>query len=175
MEAALPTIQWYQRLWTVSIVVDAIDPSEVTVELQGDIISIKFASGEKSFAQTIPLFSCINREMSGYQATNREIQITLRKIAPENAPQRPAFWPRLTKDSKKKQSNIKVHWSSWKDEEDLVHEAESAEAKSGMAHLLRMSNGTSINGGGDPDVIAKMQQEHSKVGGAVQSVVSSLS
>ena len=156
MCAACP-IQWSQRMWTVSILVDALDPSDVAVDLSDDALSIQYTSHDRQFKESFQLFEAIDRAASGFQVTSRELQIVLRKVR-KDAAARPTFWSRLTK-TEKKLPNVKVNWSSWKEEDELVDEAESSEAGSGLAHLMRMSNGTTINGGGDPEVIAKMQEQ----------------
>eukprot|EP00388_Colpodella_angusta_P032377 GDKK01026368.1.p1 GENE.GDKK01026368.1~~GDKK01026368.1.p1 ORF type:complete len:143 (-),score=21.98 GDKK01026368.1:57-485(-) len=108
------------------------------------------------FQEIFELYASIDPTTVFVHSSGRNVYIRISKRGSTAAA---AFWPRLLQDAadQKRRKNISVDWTLWKDEEDIAEEAEEEEfAAIGPLKAFTMSNGVNVNGGGDPDVVAKM-------------------
>lgn len=180
---------WAQRVRTILLTCSVMDASDVNVFVNPNnprIVNITLmapptmnaapligaadakdtTAALNAYEENLEMFEAINPSTVMIHITGRNVYIRLTKA--NNAGSSAAFWPRLLKDSaeQKRKRHISVDWGLWKDEEDIAEEAEEEEfASIGPLRAFTMSNGVNVNGGGDPDVVARLLNgEHSSGG-----------
>lgn len=157
-------LTWAQRMKTVlitcnvfgasniSAVVDPQNLSRLTVSMTGTSVDYDTPT---HFHEVFELYASIDPNAVLVHSSGRNVYIRVSKRGTGTA----AFWPRLLHDAadQKRRKNISVDWTLWKDEDDIAEEAEEEEfAAIGPLKAFTMSNGVNVNGGGDPDVVAKL-------------------
>eukprot|EP00758_Cryptobia_borreli_P003020 Tbor_TRINITY_DN3460_c0_g1::TRINITY_DN3460_c0_g1_i1::g.3795::m.3795/K15730/PTGES3; cytosolic prostaglandin-E synthase len=163
-------LSWAQRLHTVLIVVDVIKPTNVKIEFldsegksasdAAERLRISYSTisteevAERQFSEEILLFQSVTVPKSNVHVTERCIYIRLAKVDAGS------FWTRIyqnKEEHKRKAKHVTVNWSLWKDEDELIEEKEEEEFSNvPIINAFKMSNGVSMHGGGDPNVIANM-------------------
>jgi cytosolic prostaglandin-E synthase len=163
----LPVV-WTQRIHDVYLTATVVEPQNVVVAIEPTCITISCSSTSTNastaadittqFHVSLTLFSPIDPALSEYITLTRGIRLKLRKLTSGGS--RPPFWPRLSKD-KTKLAHLTVDWDTWKDEDDLIEEDDDATQGAAFSEHMgfRMSNGTTISGGGDPNAIAEVQRK----------------
>ena len=174
-------LTWAQRMRTLLLtcaVVDATDveavvsdfatnserPSTVVIRMRGpspDGAMAPEGGGPLmvQYEETLTFYDAIDPSKVFVHAAGRNVYIRLTKHKGDGGGSGGFFWPRLLKDGadQKRRRNITVDWGLWKDEDDIAEEAEEEEfASIGAFRAFTMSNGVNVNGGGDPNIVAKM-------------------
>jgi len=150
-------LKWAQRRKYVYVTSPVTDPIEPKVMITDSTLLVEYRTGDgKSFQQQIELFGPVSPQLSGYIVHARLIVVRLHKAVKGD-------WGRLTRDTLKR-SSITADWELWKDEDELTalpdDDGNVDDLSSKFAlDFNRMSNGVSICGGGDPQVVAKLQQD----------------
>lgn len=159
---ALPVpIKWTQHIYDVYVTAPVVEPIAPVVNIGSSTLSVSYETSDgKKFTIALDTYGDVVVEKSEFIILTRSIKVRLRKAVPAGK-RKPDFWPRMTKD-KVKLAHLTVDWDTWKDEEDLVDEDEEGEQGKafGEAMGFRMSNGTTISGGGDPAAIAALQKQY---------------
>lgn len=116
----IPTVKWAQRKKTVFLTIDVQDSKDPKIELTntedgfGHLIYKSVASGgedDKPYELDLTLFKAIDKESSKISASPRSVILVLEKAEEET-------WPRLTKESGRHLTHIKVDWDRWVDSDD---------------------------------------------------------
>jgi hypothetical protein len=157
----LPVV-WTQRIHDVYITANVLEPSGVSVEFTPTEVHIQchqsIGDEQKTFQLSLTLFLPIDVSRCEYIVLARGIRLKLKKATSSDV--RPAFWPRLT-ERKVKLAHVTVAWDTWKDEDELIEADDEATQGAAFSEMMgfRMSNGTTISGGGDPNLIAELQRK----------------
>lgn len=157
-------IVWTQRIHDVYITANVLEPINVEVDIGASAVQIRCqssATGEeaKRYQFSIAPFADIDARASEHIILPRGIRLKLRKAVNANG-ERPAFWTRLTQQ-KVKLAHVTVDWDTWKDEDELIEAEDDATQGAAFSEMMgfRMANGTTISGGGDPNLIAELQRK----------------
>lgn len=152
-------LQWTQHVRDVYITATVFEPTEVSIVSTSNSLEMSCTSEGKQYSVSLQLYGGVQDDSVKHIVSSRSIRLRLAKVREGSA--RPPFWPRLTKD-KVKLAHVTVDWNTWKDEDDLLDEEDDAAQSQAFSEAMgfRMSNGTTLSGGGDPAVIAEMQRAH---------------
>ncbi|CUG91254.1 Hypothetical protein, putative [Bodo saltans] len=159
---ALPLpVVWTQRIHDVYLTANVLEPQSVFVEFHATEVLIRcqqhVGDEQKQYQLSLSLFAPIDVPRCEYIVLTRGIRLKLKKAAPSSG--RPAFWTRIT-EQKVKLAHVTVDWDTWKDEDELIEADDEATQGAAFSEMMgfRMANGTTISGGGDPNVIAELQR-----------------
>lgn len=146
----LPTVLWAQRKDKLFVTLDIQDVKNEDIKLENDaegkhgILRFKGKAGAEQQDYQLDLAFCkaINVEESKVSVSPRQIFLVIEKADTDG------HWPRLTKESGKHLSHIKVDWNKYvdEDEEDEVQDFD-------MSKFGNFANfgGGDDDGQGEPD------------------------
>ena len=150
-------LQWAQRRKNVLVWCAAPENTDVEITIEATVLHTAWTSRGMRRVFVTPLFAPVHpAPISTFRVTGMGVQIRLAKVE-ESAP----FWSKLTSE-KGKLPHITVHWSLWKDEDEVKDEEEEEETKNfgknGGASPYIIQDGITIGGGGDPDKVAALMK-----------------
>ncbi|KAF8072731.1 P23-1 [Scenedesmus sp. PABB004] len=150
--ALIPTVKWAQREAVVYLTIDVQDSKEPKLEVtnsedgkNGHLTYRATASGgveDQEYALDLMLYGGVDKEKSRITISPRSVFLVLEKSEA-------GTWPRLTKDTGRHLSHIKVDWDKWVDSDDEGDDAFDPSAMGDFSSLGGMGGGLGgMMGGG---------------------------
>lgn len=177
MTSATPAVHlpvplvWTQHVGEVYVTAAVVEPTNVVVTITDESITIECAAlplssaspSANTYRTELKLFEPIDAALSQtYIITTRGVRLRLKKRKAAGS-ERENFWPRLTRD-KLKLAHLTIDWNTWKDEDELMDQADKVEQGQAFSEMMgfKMEGGITLNGKGDPSQIAELLEREKR-------------